>query len=258
MNTLDYQENGYLHLKNFFNLQELAPLESALRTFHSNWLKENNSAYQAGAINSAYISAKQYLKNGDRERIFHFMMSQKLTDIVKALIVDKPAFMNNQLFFDPQNKAQKNYWHRDIQYHLTLEEQQQALSGPDVIHVRIPLVTERGIEIVPGSHKVWDTEQQLNVRTEQAGYHNSDDIAEGKANALNKGDLLVFSANSIHRGLYGLNRFAFDIIFCPAQKALLKYVNPDCLPDQQTLAQVEHAELFINTLTTLTNNDNEN
>ncbi len=258
MNTLDYQENGYLHLRQFFNAQGLVPLESALRTFHNNWLKENNSAYQAGAINSAYISAKQYLPDGDRETLFHFMMSQKLTDMVKAIIVDKPAFMNNQLFFDPKDKRQKNYWHRDIQYHLTLAEQQQALSGPDVIHVRIPLVNERGIEIVPSSHKVWDTQQQLNVRTEKAGYHNYDDIAEGKAIALNKGDLLVFSANSIHRGLYGLNRFAFDIIFCPAQEALLKYVNPDCLPDQQTLAQVEQAELFLNTHTTLMKNDNEN
>ncbi|QBG34624.1 hypothetical protein [Litorilituus sediminis] len=91
MNSLDYQENGYLHLRQFFNAQELAPLESALRTFHNNWLKENNSAYQAGAINSAYISAKKYLPDGDRETLFHFMMSQKLTDMVKAILITTPV-----------------------------------------------------------------------------------------------------------------------------------------------------------------------
>lgn len=258
MNVSDYQANGYVVLKQFFKNEELRQLESALRTFHGNWLKDNNCAYQSGAINSAYISASQYLQAPERSVLLKFMMTQKLTDVVKALIVNKPAFMNNQLFFDPLNKAQKNYWHRDIQYHLNISEQQQALSGPDVIHVRVPLVKERGIEIVPGSHKNWDTDQQLNIRTASLGYNNYDDIPEGKAIALDRGDLLVFSANSIHRGLYGLDRLSFDIIFCPAQKDLLKFVNRDCLPDKETLAQVEQAELFVNTLTTLKSINNEN
>ncbi|MEP1448201.1 MAG: hypothetical protein ABJK37_19010 [Paraglaciecola sp.] len=47
--------------------------------------------------------------------------------------------MGSQLFFDPFKPQQANYWHRDPQYHLSVEEQKSALTGPDILHVRIPL-----------------------------------------------------------------------------------------------------------------------
>jgi len=63
------------------------------------------------------------------------------------------SIMNTQLFFNPVNDGQKNYWHRDSQYHLSIEEQKEALVGPDVVHFRIPLTNEPGIELVPCTHQ---------------------------------------------------------------------------------------------------------
>jgi hypothetical protein len=63
--------------------------------------------------------------------------------------------------------------------------------------------------------------------------------------AMHPGDLLVFSANMLHRGLYGMDRLAFDMLFCDPDPALLACVQQDCLPDAATLAIVDCPELFL-------------
>lgn len=87
--------------------------------------------------------------------------------------------MNTQLFFNPVNPAQKNYWHRDPQYHLSIDEQKSALEGVNVVHYRIPLFGEPGIELVPASHKCWDTDEELDVRLARNNRRNSDDLSSG-------------------------------------------------------------------------------
>jgi ectoine hydroxylase-related dioxygenase (phytanoyl-CoA dioxygenase family) len=168
--------------------------------------------------------------------------------IVRAVLGDSVCFMNSQLFFNPINPEQKNYWHRDPQYHLTLEQQKQALCGPQVIHFRVPLVDEIGLELVPSSHKRWDNPQQLNVRLEQNGAHNYDDLPDGKIIPLKAGDLLLFSANILHRGLYSAERLSLDLLFCEPVTELLDFVRADCLPEQTDLAIIEDSQAFQNTL----------
>ncbi len=42
-------------------------------------------------------------------------------------------------------------------------------------------------------------------------------------------DLLVFSADMIHRGLYGLDRLALDILIFDSAADYVDYVDDDCL-----------------------------
>ncbi len=156
--------------------------------------------------------------------------------------------MNTQLFFNPVDSQQKNYWHRDPQYHLSLAQQQQALAGPEVVHVRIPLADEPGIELIPGTHKRWDSKEELDVRLERSGKKKYHDLSTGLALPLNKGDILIFSANIIHRGLYGKDRLALDLLFCEALPELMKFVDGDCLPSPAILDKLENPEPFINSI----------
>lgn len=110
----------------------------------------------------------------------------------------RPTFMNTQLFFNPVIESQKNYWHRDPHYHLTIAEQSLALKGPDVVHFRIPLFTEFGIELVPGNHKCWDNSEEVDVRLESNGHKNYEELSSGVIVKLETGDLMVFSANMMH------------------------------------------------------------
>ncbi len=241
--NLEYQQQGFFVSKQFFDQEILQGIRELATDFHHNWIKENYDFYQEKAVNSAYLTSPEYLSESQRIELFQFIASHTLMSLVESLL-PSAMFMNTQLFFDPVNKQQKNYWHRDLQYHLNLEQQKAALAGPEVIHVRISLVDEPGIELIPGSHKQWDSAEELQVRLEQNGCKNSNNLTRGKKIELAAGDALVFSANMIHRGLYGKDRLALDILFCAAEPELAEFIREDCLPSIEMMQELEVAAAF--------------
>jgi len=244
----EYDENGYFVIKNFFDDDEMQSLRVVLQDFHASWKQKNARFYGEKAINSAYLTGSEHLDQSKRQVLFEFIGSSKLMGVVLSTMKKRPTFMNTQLFFNPANKKQRNYWHRDPQYHLSVEEQKEALSGPAVIHFRIPLVDEPGIELIPGSHKHWDSSEELDVRLENNGRKNYEALSAGQSIGLQAGDLCVFSANMIHRGLYGMERFALDILFCDPEPSLVKFANDDCLPNEDVIGMLENADAFQSTI----------
>ncbi len=245
----EYKKNGFFIVKELFNPNELSKLEEVIQEFHKSWINDNSEFYNNKAVNSAYLTGTKYLDREQRLTIFQFIGSNKIMEILKTLIPKGPAFMNTQLFFNPVNTDQKNYWHRDLQYlEKTIDEQKTILQTNNVIHFRIPLRPEPGLELVPGSHEHWDIDEEFEVRAEKNGRKCFEDLSAGEQVSLNKSDLFVFSANMIHRGLYGLDRLAFDIIFCDSDPELLKYVEHDCLPNNEDIQKIENPNIFINTI----------
>lgn len=249
-----YEKHGYILAKQFFNKAELRTLLPVSEKFHGAWQQENAEFYKTRAVNSAYLTSAQYLSSSERQTLFNFIGSNKLVALASELIPDGPAFMNTQLFFNPVQPEQKNYWHRDIQYtNSPIAEQQQALHDINVIHFRVALQSEYGIELVPGSHENWDTPEEHEIRMERKGHKNHEPLQTGHAIPLEPGDLLVFSANMIHRGLYGKNRMALDILFCDADPDLLQFANPDCMPSNPQLSEIENPLPFTNSLKIMKN-----
>lgn len=243
-----YNKKGFALVSHFLDNNELERISPAVERFHESWKLDNHSFYQEKAVNSADLTGTKYLAENDRMKLFQLISSDKLMDIVSSLPFRQAAFMNLQLFFNPVNLKQKNYWHRDPQYHLSIEEQKQALEGPEIIHFRIALEDEPGIELIPGSHRRWDSEEELNIRLELSGQTNHQEITTGLSIPLKKGDLLVFSANMIHRGLYGNKRLALDILFCEAQPHLMGFIDVDCLPGKEQMQYFENPMAFQNTI----------
>ncbi|NIF03951.1 phytanoyl-CoA dioxygenase family protein [Chryseobacterium sp. Tr-659] len=221
-----YHQSGYIYLKNIFSEEELQHLESILTRFHKTWLQANDSQYKSGAINSHSITSSKWISNEERLAIFKFISQKKISDIVSDIFPRKAVFLNTQLFFDPLSKRQNNYWHRDIQYtEMNMEQQKESILTQNVLHFRIPFRSEPGIELVPGTHRKWDTPQELETRLSMNGRTPCDDLDTGIKVPLNRGDLLIFSANMIHRGLYGNNRFTLDIIFCDDSPEFRKFID---------------------------------
>ena len=52
----------------------------------------------------------------------------------------------------------------------------------------------------------------------------------------------------IHRGIYGLDRLALDILVFDPSADFIDYVDDDCLPDSSMLNKIADPRLFINTL----------
>jgi ectoine hydroxylase-related dioxygenase (phytanoyl-CoA dioxygenase family) len=241
-----YEDQGYFVIRNYFNLSEISDLKKVVLTFHEAWKQDNAIFYKEEAFNSSLITGSQYLETHDRVNLFNFISSKKMMDIVDSVIETEPAFMNTQLFFNPVNPDQKDFWHRDCQYDHEVEIQKKVIKETQVVHLRVPLFNELGMELVPGTHKRWDNEEEFNVRQEENGRESNDNLSTGKKVQLAAGDLLVFSADMIHRGLYGLDRLALDILVFDSSGDFVDYVDDDCLPDMHMLDKIDNPRLFMN------------
>jgi ectoine hydroxylase-related dioxygenase (phytanoyl-CoA dioxygenase family) len=244
----DYDEQGYFVIRDYFSAAEISSLRNVILKFHQLWKQDNAIFYQEEAFNSSLITGSQYLVFDDRVTLFNFISSQKVMKVVDSVISVKPAFMNTQLFFNPANPQLKDFWHRDCQYDHDIDVQKKVIHETQVLHLRVPLFDELGMELVPGTHKRWDNEEEFNVRQEVKGRVSSESLSTGKKIKLAAGDLLVFSADMIHRGLYGLDRLALDILVFDSAGDFVDYVDDDCLPDSAMLDKIAEPRLFINTL----------
>lgn len=243
-----YNEQGYFVIRKLFSNSEITALREVVLKFHESWKKDNKVFYEEEAFNSSLITGSQYLEIDDRVKLFNFISSKKMMDAVESVVDSNPAFMNTQLFFNPVNPQQKDFWHRDCQYDHDIEIQKQVIHETQVVHLRVPLFDEFGMELVPGTHKRWDTEEEHNVRQEEKGKRSSDNLSTGKKIPLAAGDLLVFSADMIHRGIYGLDRLALDILVFDSAADFADYVDDDCLPCSEILEKIKDPRLFIQTL----------
>jgi Phytanoyl-CoA dioxygenase (PhyH) len=239
-----YESKGYQKAPRAFTNKGLDDLLATVNAFHSHWLKENAEAFEAGALNSANLTASSVLDSEQRLQLFKFISSREIREVIAQTPLVNPVFINTQLFFDPYNPAQKNYWHRDPQYHLDIEGQQQVIRSSEVIHFRIALTDDPGVEVIPGTHRRWDSPLELNTRLEQSGRKNWEELEGSQALALDPGDVLAFSANMIHRGLYGGGRMALDILLGEEGEEVASFIQLDNLPDESMYRELEHADLF--------------
>jgi len=132
-----YNELGYFVVNDYFTQQELVALRDVVLKFHDAWIADNNTFYREEAFNSSVITGPQYLNDIDRMALFNFISSTKIMAMVKTVIPDTPAFMNTQLFFNPVNPNQKDFWHRDCQYDHDLDGQKMAINNTQVVHLRV-------------------------------------------------------------------------------------------------------------------------
>lgn len=240
-----YTTEGYLYIPQFFQLEELKPIEPILVKFHQQWLIDYQEDYRTRLINSHSLTASPFLSKEERILLFQFIAGNHFHPLLSSLFPTKFLFLNTQLFFDPFNKEQKNYWHRDIQYTgMSIEEQQKSILTQNVLHFRIPFQDEEGIELIPGTHRSWDLEEEQDVRLSQNGKKPSDALVRGKQIKLKRGDLLIFSANMIHRGLYGNNRFSLDLLFIDDSPILRPFIDPNNHPTSEEKKQL-NSTLFL-------------
>jgi hypothetical protein len=174
-------------------------------------------------VNSAYLTSSKYCPDIEkRKALFQFISLDKLIDLSSGLIDEDFFFINTQLFFNPKNPEQKPYWHRDIQYSgLPEERQRESILKDTVLHFRVPLARDPGLEFVPGSHQRWDTEEERRVRLNLGGRMSYEPLPDSIKLPHEPTDLLVFSAHLLHKGSYGEERLSFDILLTACLKRIV-------------------------------------
>ncbi|WP_019507066.1 phytanoyl-CoA dioxygenase family protein [Pleurocapsa sp. PCC 7319] len=246
-----YAERGYAVIKKLLNQDEIEKITIIVDLIYDRWLNENGDALiEHQLINMHSLTHPRYFKNNKSERIkfFELIAPEQLTDLIEKMFGKGINFHNTQLFFNPYTNTKTPYWHRDLQYSL-IEDSIQAQEQNNILslHIRIPLIAEKGIELVPGTHKRWDSELERNVRLELNGHINSEKLPGGILIELEPRDILIFNAQMIHRGNYGLNkvRKALDLCIGKQHHLLSGFLDRDILPNDDEIRCISNNQWYV-------------
>lgn len=242
----DYEQNGYVVLRDFLSTKELLRLNELVDEIHEQWLSKNQEAFENNRlINMHSLTDADYFEDASDKRVMLFkaIAPTKLVELLDELFEAEIHFHNTQLFFNPFDKEQQPYWHRDLQFSDIPDEEQKAKQHEMLsLHVRIPLVKEMGLGVVPGTHSRWDTELEHQVRLELNGHKNSEDLPDAILVDLQPGDVMIFNAQMIHRGHYTENesRKALDLCVGTPHELVNGSLDPRVLPTEDELEKLEH------------------
>lgn len=244
-----YEAQGFAVVRQWLAPDAIVALKREVDRIHAQWMAENRSQYEEERmVNMHSLTGRRYFHNeAERVRFFDMLASDRITALIDGMFGDGIYFHNTQLFFNPWQNRRLPYWHRDMQYSpvddaAQASEQARMLS----LHVRIPLLPEHGIEVIPGTHRRWDTPEESDIRLEWNGRRNSEELSGGLLVALDQGDVMVFDAQMIHRGNYALNqeRKAFDLCVGRPHPFTLRYLDESVLPTESELACIRNKAWF--------------
>jgi ectoine hydroxylase-related dioxygenase (phytanoyl-CoA dioxygenase family) len=241
-----FDRDGYVVARRLLQPADIAMLRGIVDRVHAQWLAENRADYERHAlINMHSLTRPEYFEGRGEERLafFRAILPGQLTALVEGLFGEGIYFHNTQLFFNPFEGRRLPYWHRDMQY-SEVEDAVQQREQPNMLslHVRMPLTPEKGVELIPGSHERWDTEIERKVRLELNGHRNNEDLPGAELIDLEPGDVLIFSAQMLHRGNYRLNelRLALDLCVGKAHPLLVESLDESVLPTAGEMARLEN------------------
>ncbi|MFG6103541.1 phytanoyl-CoA dioxygenase family protein [Leptothoe sp. EHU-05/26/07-4] len=251
MNTAkQFEEQGHVILPRFFNPEEIEQLTRIIDRIYNQWQEENHDALiEQKLINMHSLTNPRYFQGCSHKRteFFELLLPSKLTNRLESIFKTDIYFHNTQLFFNPHDKEKRPYWHRDLQY-SPIDDNVQAAEHNNMLslHVRIPLVAEKGVELIPETHKRWDTELERNVRFEQNGHRNYESLPGSVLIELEPGDVLIFSAQIIHRGNYALNptRKALDLCVGKPHPLVESFLDPTDLPTDEEIKHIQNSNWY--------------
>ncbi|NEQ52565.1 MAG: phytanoyl-CoA dioxygenase family protein [Leptolyngbya sp. SIO3F4] len=245
-----FETQGYSILPKFFEQEEIEQITTIVDRIYSQWREKNHHALiEQQLINMHSLTHPKYFQGCEHERVsfFNLIASEKLTYVITQLFKTDIYFHNTQLFFNPHNREKPPYWHRDLQYSpiddaIQAAEQHNMLS----LHVRIPLVKEKGVELIPDSYIRWDSELERNVRFELNGHTNNESLPGSVLIELEPRDVLIFSAQMLHRGNYVLNptRKALDLCIGKPHPLVRGFLDPAGLPTDAELQQIDNNQWY--------------
>lgn len=217
-----FDTQGYIVIKKLFSQSEIKEITSIVDYIYQQWLPKNYEALiEERLINMHSLTDSIYFRDNDSKRIkfFELIAPKKLTKLIENIFGNEIYFHNTQLFFNPYSKEKLPYWHRDLQYSPIEDEiQEKEQSNILTLHIRIPLVAEKGIELIPGTHKRWDSQLEKKVRFALDGHKNSEELPGAILIELEPRDVLIFNAQMIHKGNYKLNKVRKALDICVGKK----------------------------------------
>jgi len=223
-----WQRDGYAMLPGVLDSQAIADLYETCEHAFAQWQQTSNEDNQPGGFcygPSAWVlihvNHPGYY-DGRRElltRLLNAIATPAAIDLISDIFGEPALFEQANYYIDPPEipASQGGAWHRDCQFFAggdhELEKKlfTEEADPPRELHMHIPLVPTSATGVVPGSHKRWDTPEEVCVRRNTP----HGDMPGGIRLPMEPGDLGFFHVNSIHRGYYevGVPRRTIAVTF---------------------------------------------
>lgn len=245
-----YDQQGYLVLKQIFEPSALEALKAQVAPIYHQWQQRNQqvSGYTQQVNMHSLTHPAYFAQSEARMEFFQHLAHPRLVQTLKTIFGSAIYFHNTQLFFNPADPNKTNYWHRDLQYSALGDDLQKQIHHELLsLHVRIALMDETGVELIPHSHRQWDSPLEHAVRFAREGHHQHDELPYSHLIKLKAGDVLVFNSQLIHRGRYDFNaqRLALDLCIGTPHAAIREFMDTSVQPTADELAQLKHNDWFV-------------
>jgi len=199
-------QDGYFVVPRFLagtELDELRrPCDLALAQARTH---SDQKGHSTPSINLIAAATDPGLAPAVLQSLLGFASSPRVCALLVALTYpgedDTPRLQKLDYYHEQTKRDWDGDWHRDSQFIAhDMEHERALIANTTSVHVRVALEDDDRLELVPGSHRRWDTPAELRVR--KGATRATHDMPESTRIVLRAGDVCVFHAWSIHRGTY--------------------------------------------------------
>jgi hypothetical protein len=201
-----FRLHGYFVVPAFLNPTELGELrracDIALDRARADSTENGHTTPKIGVFTEpSYFSHQP----GALHRLTNFVGSARVCALLEDLAPEgedgTPHVKNTDYYHEQTKRDWDGDWHRDSQFGQPDPELEcRRILTTTSVHVRVALVDDDRLEIVPGSHGRWDTPEELQIR--KGSNRESSAMPRATRIALEAGDACIFHAWSIHRATY--------------------------------------------------------
>jgi hypothetical protein len=228
-----WRTRGYFIVRRFASAAEI----DTLRRSCDGVLERKRRASPSVGHTTTHIGLFDPTEFGDESQrlqpLLEFLASARVCTLLRDLAppsAGDPWLKTLQYFHEQTVRDWQGAWHRDSQFGRNDPEVEKAfLRRTTAVRFRVACLPDDRLELVPGTHARWDTEEELAIRKRQAlaglvvPVEPAADVAMPGAErvVLEPGDACVFHAWMIHRGSYTRSpaRRTLDAFFRYGQEA---------------------------------------
>jgi hypothetical protein len=210
-----WRQDGYFVVRGFASAAEV----DALRSSCDGVLERKRRASQSlGHTTTSIDGLLDPVEFGDEaqrlQQLVDFFGSARLCALLRDLAppsAGDPWLKTLQYFHEPTVRDWQGAWHRDSQFGRSdIDAEKTFMRSMTAVRFRVACLRDDRLELVPGTHARWDTDEELAIRKRQAlaglvvPVAPSADVAMPGAErvVLEPGDACVFHAWMLHRGSY--------------------------------------------------------
>ena len=214
-----WQRDGYIVVPGLLSQARAARLAAIAEPILAQWRGCNPETGEPGGGADAtcmrHLNHPGYFDRQSRAGLIELLQAvadPAVLDVCRVILDAEPLFRCTSLFMNPQTHNLDGNWHRDSQFHHPDEEQEKhaIAAGGDLgssVQLQVALVPSDDVEVVPGSHRRWDTDAEYAIRRADKQKNNRSNSMPGALRvALAAGDAVAFNPLALHRGRYHADR----------------------------------------------------